>query len=317
MRVVFAGTPDVAATSLERLLGSGHQVVGCLTRPDAGAGRGRRSRPSPVRALAEEAGIPVLAPAGLREEGVREHLQAWAPDVVAVVAYGGLVPPELLTLPPHGWVNLHFSLLPAWRGAAPVQHALLAGDDVTGAVTFTLEEGLDTGPVLGRLTETVRPRDTSGDLMGRLAHSGAELLVATLDAMEADTLVPEPQSVDGVSLAPKIEVADARVDWSRPAFAVDRLVRATTPAPGAWSTWRGERVKLGPVEPVGTTDRTTCAEEVVLAPGEVRADKRQVLVGTGSTPVRLGLVQARGRKAVPAADWARGVRPAEGETLGD
>lgn len=316
MRVVFAGTPDVAATSLERLLASGHQVVGALTRPDAGAGRGRRARPSPVRQVADEAGVPVLAPQRLREPGVREQLQAWAPEVCAVVAYGGLVPPELLTLPPRGWVNLHFSLLPAWRGAAPVQHALLAGDDVTGAVTFTLEEGLDTGPVLGRLTETVRPRDTSGDLLGRLATSGAELLVATLDAMEADTLVPERQAAEGVSLAPKIEVEDARVDWSRPAFAVDRLVRATTPVPGAWTTWRGERVKLGPVEPVGTEGRPAPEDEVTLAPGEVRADKRQVLVGTGTTPVRLGLVQARGRKVVPAADWARGVRPADGETLG-
>ncbi len=315
MRVVFAGTPQVAATSLERLLASGHQVVGVLTRPDAGAGRGRRSRPTPVRRLAEEAGVPVLAPGRLRESGVREQLEAWAPDVGAVVAYGGLVPPELLGLPTHGWVNLHFSLLPAWRGAAPVQHALLAGDDVTGAVTFTLEEGLDTGPVLGRLTEAVRPRDTSGDLLGRLADSGAELLVATLDAMEAGTLVPEPQSADGVSLAPKVEVEDARVDWTRPAFAVDRLVRATTPAPGAWTTWRGERVKLGPVEPLTADDLPEGAG--ALSPGELLAGRRDVLVGTGTTPVRLGLVQPQGRRAVPAADWARGVRPTPGESLGD
>lgn len=289
-------------------------MVGVITRPDAGAGRGRRTRPTPVRQVAEAAGIPVLAPTRLREPGVREQLTAWAPDVGAVVAYGGLVPAELLGLPRHGWVNLHFSLLPAWRGAAPVQHALLAGDDVTGAVTFTLEEGLDTGPVLGRLTETVRPRDTSGELLERLAGSGAELLAATLDAMEAGTLVPEPQSAEGVSLAPKIEVEDARVDWTRPAFAVDRQVRATTPAPGAWSTWRGERLKLGPLEPLAAEELPQ--EAVPLAPGELLARRRDVLVGTGSTPVRLGMVQPHGRKAVPAADWARGVRPAPGESLG-
>ncbi len=311
MRVVFAGTPEVAVPSLERLLASGHEVVGCLTRPDATAGRGRRTRPSPVRLHAERAAVPVLTPVRLRDEGVREQLEAWEPDVCAVVAYGALVPPELLALPPQGWVNLHFSLLPAWRGAAPVQHAVMAGDDVTGAVTFVLEEGLDTGPVLGRLTETVRPRDTSGDLLGRLAGSGADLLVATLDAMEAGTLVPEPQSADGVSLAPKIDVEDARVDWSRPAFAVDRLVRGTTPAPGAWTTWRGDRLKLGPVEPVPEQEGAGR-----IAPGEVRAGRREVLVGTGTTPVRLGEVQPRGRRAMPAADWARGVRPEPGEVLG-
>ena len=311
MRIVFAGTPEVAVPSLERLLASSHEVVGCLTRPDAAAGRGRRARPSPVRVRAEEAGVPVLAPARLREEGVREQLEAWAPDVCAVVAYGALVPAELLALPLHGWVNLHFSLLPAWRGAAPVQHAVMAGDDVTGAVTFVLEEGLDTGPVLGRLTETVRPRDTSGDLLGRLAESGADLLVATFDAMEARTLVPEPQPADGVSLAPKIEVEDARVEWTRPAFAVDRQVRGTTPTPGAWTTWRGERLKLGPVEPVPEQEAGDR-----LAPGEVRAEKRRVLVGTGSGPVRLGEVRPHGRKAMPAPDWARGVRPAPGEVLG-
>ncbi|GAA1182464.1 methionyl-tRNA formyltransferase [Ornithinimicrobium humiphilum] len=306
--MVFAGTPEVALPSLRALLESEHEVVGVLTRPDAQAGRGRRTRPSPVREAAEAAGIPVATPARLRDEGVREQLEAWAPDVCAVVAYGALVPPELLALPPHGWVNLHFSLLPAWRGAAPVQHAVMAGDEITGAVTFVLEEGLDTGPVLGRLTETVRPRDTSGDLLERLSVSGAALLVATFDALERGELVPEPQPVEGVSLAPKIEVEDARVDWTRPAFAVDRLVRGCTPAPGAWTTWRGERMKLHPVEPVEAD-----AGEPVLAPGEVRAGRREVLVGTGTTPVRLGQVQPHGKKVMAAADWARGVRPEPGE----
>lgn len=314
MKVVFAGTPEVARPSLEALLASSHEVVGVLTRPDARAGRGRRSRPSPVREAAEAAGVPVLAPPRLREPAVREQLEEWAPDVCAVVAYGALVPPELLSMPAHGWVNLHFSLLPAWRGAAPVQHAVMAGDQITGAVTFVLEEGLDTGPVLGRLTETVRPRDTSGDLLDRLSVSGAGLLVATFDALERGELVPEPQPVEGVSLAPKLEVADARVDWSRPAFAVDRHVRGCTPAPGAWTTWRGERLKL---LPVGLTTGPHDDEAAPPAPGELRAGRREVLVGTGTDPVRLGEVQPHGKKVMAAADWARGVRPVPGERLGE
>jgi methionyl-tRNA formyltransferase len=308
VKVVFAGTPEVARPSLEALLASGHEVVGALTRPDARAGRGRRARPSPVREAAEAAGVPVLAPQRLRDEGVREQLEAWAPDACAVVAYGALVPPELLALPAHGWVNLHFSLLPAWRGAAPVQHAVMAGDDITGAVTFVLEQGLDTGPVLGRLTETIRPRDTSGELLQRLAVAGSGLLVATFDALERGELVPEPQPAEGVSLAPKLDVDDARVDWSAPAFAVDRLVRGCTPAPGAWTTWRGERLKVLPVEPVEAP--------TLPLPGELLAGRREVLVGTGTVPVRLGEVQPHGKKVMAAADWARGVRPEAGERLG-
>ncbi len=307
MKVVFAGTPQVARPALEALLASTHEVVGCLTRPDARAGRGRRSRPSPVREAAEAAGVPVLAPQRLRDDGVREQLEAWAPDVCAVVAYGALVPAELLSLPTHGWVNLHFSLLPAWRGAAPVQHAVMAGDEITGAVTFVLEEGLDTGPVLGRLTEAVRPRDTSGDLLDRLSVAGAGLMVATFDALERGDLVPAPQPEEGVSLAPKIEVHDARVDWSRPAFAVDRLVRGCTPAPGAWTNWRGERLKILPVVPVEA--RGADQADARLAPGQLRAGRHEVLVGTATGPVRLGEVQPHGKKVMAAADWARGVRP--------
>lgn len=309
MRLVFAGTPEVAVPSLRALIASEHEVVGVLTRPDARVGRGRRTRPSPVREVAEAEGIPVLTPTRLREHGVLEQLQEWAPDGCAVVAYGGLVPAELLTLPAHGWVNLHFSLLPAWRGAAPVQHAVMAGDEITGAVTFVLEEGLDTGPVLGRLTEPVRPRDTSGELLDRLSVSGAELLVATFDGLERGELVAQAQPGEGVSHAPKIEVEDARVDWARPAFAVDRLVRGVTPAPGAWTTWRGERFKVHPVTLVD-------GPMVELRPGEIRADKHDVLVGTATVPVRLGAVQPHGKKTMPAADWARGVRPQEGEMFG-
>ncbi|WP_010148583.1 methionyl-tRNA formyltransferase [Serinicoccus profundi] len=304
MRVVFAGTPAAAVPSLRALLDSRHEVVGVLTRRDAPAGRGRTLRPSPVRQVAQEAGIPVLTPRSLREPEALERLREWAPEACPVVAYGLLVPPDLLTVPAHGWVNLHFSLLPAWRGAAPVQHALRAGDDVSGAVTFRLEEGLDTGPVLGRLTETIRPTDTAGELLTRLADAGAQLLVSTLDALEEGTVHAVAQPADGVSHAPKLEVDDARVRWDRPAFAIDRLVRACTPEPGAWTMLAGERVKLGPVAPLPSEAAST----TVLAPGEIGVGRREVLVGTGTGPVRLGEVQAPGKRAMPAPDWARGAR---------
>jgi methionyl-tRNA formyltransferase len=257
--------------------------------------------PSPVRVAADEAGVPVLTPRGLREPGVADALADLA----------GLVPPSLLGVPRHGWVNLHFSLLPAWRGAAPVQHAIMAGDTMTGATTFLLEEGLDTGPVLGTLTEPIRDTDTAGQLLDRLAVAGAGLLVATLDALEAGEVRPQPQSRDGVSLAPKLAVDDARIRWERPAYAVDRQVRGCTPAPGAWTTFRGQRLKVQPVQPVAEP-----AGSGPLPVGGVQVSRQQVLVGTGNGAVRLGLVQPHGKAAMPAADWARGARPAPDEVLG-
>lgn len=301
MRLVFAGTPAAALPSLQALLDSDHELAAVVTRPDAPAGRGRALRPSPVRELAQSAGVEVLTPRSPREQAFLERLRGLAPDCCPVVAYGALVPRAALDIPPAGWVNLHFSLLPAWRGAAPVQHALLAGDEVTGASTFLLEEGLDTGPVLGVLTEQVRPADTAGDLLGRLAIAGAGLLVATLDGLAAGTLQPVPQPADGVSLAPKIGVEDARVDWAAPALRVDRVVRACTPAPGAWTTLRGRRVKLGPVE---LTDRR-------LPAGELHGD----LVGTATTAVRLGTVRPEGKGEMAAVDWLRGLRPEPAELL--
>ena len=300
MRLVFAGTPQVAVPTLRALLDSPrHDVLAVVTRPDRPAGRGRAVSQSPVRVAADAAGVEVLTPERPRDEDFLAQLAALAPDCCPVVAYGALVPPVALDIPRHGWVNLHFSLLPAWRGAAPVPHAILAGDDVTGATTFRLEEGLDTGPVYGVVTTDVGPRDTSGDVLDRLAQSGAGLMVATLDAIEDGSAVPQPQPSDGVSLAPKVSVDDARIDWNAPALRVDRLVRACTPAPGAWTTLRGRRLKLGPV--------TTAAAEV-LAPGRIQADRERVLVGTGSNAVQLGDVQPEGRAAMPAADWARGLR---------
>ncbi|MGE0819348.1 MAG: methionyl-tRNA formyltransferase [Candidatus Nanopelagicales bacterium] len=308
MRLVFAGTPEVALPSLSALIASQHEVVAVVTRPDAPAGRGRSLQASPVALLAEEHGIEVLKPERPRDPEFLARLAELEPDCCPVVAYGALVPRAALDIPRLGWVNLHFSLLPAWRGAAPVQHAVWHGDDVTGASTFVLEEGLDTGPVLGVVTETVRPTDTSGDLLGRLAQSGAGLLVATMDGLASGALVAVPQPADGISLAPKITVDDARVDWSQPAVRVGRQVRACTPAPGAWTTYRGERLKLGPV--------SLLEDDVSLAPGEVGIDKNRVRVGTASHAVVLGEVRAQGKKAMSAADWARGVRPEAGEVLG-
>ena len=307
MRVLFAGTPDVAVPSLRAVLASRHEVVAVLTRPDAPAGRGRTLHPSEVAEVALAEGIEVLRPPTPRDPEFLARLAELAPDAAPIVAYGGLIPPAALAIPRIGWINLHFSLLPAWRGAAPVQHAVMAGDEVTGASTFLLEEGLDTGPVFGVVTETIRPTDTSGDLLARLAESGAGLLVATLDGLESGALVAVPQAADGISLAPKIGVDDARVTWSDPAMRVDRLVRGCTPAPGAWTTFRGERLKLGPVRP---------APEVTgLEPSEVRVVKNEVWVGTGTHAVRLGDVQAQGKRQMGAGDWARGVRIEPGETL--
>lgn len=301
MRLVFAGTPEPALPSLRRLLDSSrHEVVGVVTRPDAPVGRSRNPRRSPVGALADEAGVPVLTPERASDQGFLVDLAALAPDCCPVVAYGNLLRRAALDVPPHGWVNLHFSLLPAWRGAAPVQAAVRAGDEVTGASTFRLEEGMDTGPVYGTVTEEIGPDDTAGALLERLARSGAALLESTLDGIADASLVAVPQPAEGVSHAPKVEVADARVVWDRPARAVDRDIRAVTPAPGAWTTWGDERFKLGPVTMTG---------ERGLAPGTLRVERDGVLVGTASSAVLLGDVQPSGRKPMRAADWARGVRP--------
>jgi len=306
MRLVFAGTPDVALPSLEALTASRHEVVGVLTRPPAAAGRGRAPRPSAVHVRADQLGLPVFTPSSLRDPDALAPLADLAPDCCPVVAYGALLPPAALAIPVHGWINLHFSLLPRWRGAAPVQHAIRAGDTETGSTTFRIDEGLDTGPILLQEPTSIGDRETSGDLLERMARSGATLLVATLDALEDGALGAQPQTTDGVTLAPRIEVEDARIDWHQPAAHVDRLVRASTPAPGAWTMLMDARVRLGPVEFSDATD---------LAPGEIRAGKRDVLVGTGSTAVRLGEVIAQGKRAMSAADWARGVRLGPGEAF--
>jgi methionyl-tRNA formyltransferase len=309
LRVVFAGTPEVALPSLQAIADSHHDLVGVVTRPDAPAGRGRRLTPSPVAQLADDLGVPVLRPEHPRDPEFQAALRDLRPDCCPVVAYGALLPQSALDIPRHGWVNLHFSLLPAWRGAAPVQHAIWHGDEVTGATTFRIVQQMDAGPTYGVMTENVRPTDTAGDLLGRLAAGGAQLLVATLDGIESGGIEARPQPADGVSLAPKILVEDAEVDWTEPAAAVDRRIRACTPGPGAWTTFEGERFKVGPVLIEANVDS--------LAPGELRVQKDAVLVGTGSLPVRLGEVKAFGKKQMPAADWARGVRVESGARFGE
>ncbi len=309
MRVVFAGTPEVALPALDAIAASDHELVGVITRPDAPAGRGRRLVASPVAVRAEELGVPVLKPEHPRDDTFQAELAALRPDCCPVVAYGAMLPQSALDIPVHGWVNLHFSVLPAWRGAAPVQHSLWAGDEVTGATTFRIVKALDAGPVFGVMTERIRDTDTSGDLLARLAEGGAGLLVKTLDGIESGELEAREQWEDGVSLAPKIAVEDAMVDWHERAAAVDRRVRACTPAPGAWTTFDGERLKLGPVLPV--------ADREELEPGLVEVTKNAVYVGTGGGVVHLGDVQAFGKKLMPAADWARGARLESGARLGD
>jgi methionyl-tRNA formyltransferase len=277
-----------------------------VTRPDAPAGRGRHLVRSPVGALADEQGVEVLTPAKPSDPAFLERLRELAPDCCPVVAYGGLLPQSALDIPAHGWVNLHFSILPAWRGAAPVQAAVRHGDEITGASTFRIVKALDAGPVFGVLTEAVRPTDTAGALLDRLAEAGAGLLVSTVDGIADGTLQAVEQPADGVSYAHKITTDDARLDLTAPAAAVDRLARAVTPDPGAWVEFRGDRIKLGPVS-------RTDADQ--LAPGELLVERKRVLVGTATQPVALGEVQAPGKKRMAATDWARGARVEAGERL--
>jgi methionyl-tRNA formyltransferase len=301
VRIVFAGTPEPALPSLRRLIETPHHdVVAVLTRPDAAKGRHGKPSPSPVAQLALEHDIPVLRPSRPNSDEFIAELTELAPDACGVVAYGALLSERLLGVPTNGWINLHFSLLPAWRGAAPVQAAIAAGDAVTGATTFQIELALDSGPVYGVVTETIRPADTAGDLLERLSISGAALLETTLDGIADASLSAVPQPADGVTVAPKVTVEDARIRWELPAHVVDRRIRAVTPNPGAWTMIGDLRVKVGPVTVEDGVDG--------LAPGAIRVERNGVHIGTGSQPVLLGQIQPPGKKLMNAADWARGAR---------
>jgi methionyl-tRNA formyltransferase len=301
VRLVFAGTPEPALPALRHLIDSPrHEVVAVLTRPDAAAGRHRKPEPSPVAREALDRGIPVLRPERPNSPEFVAELAELAPDCCAVVAYGALLRGALLAVPPRGWINLHFSLLPAWRGAAPVQAAIAAGDAITGATTFQIELSLDSGPIYGVVTETIQPTDTAGELLERLALSGAALLSTTLDGIADDRLAPQPQPADGISIAPKITVEEARVRWDLPALVVERRIRAVTPNPGAWTLIGDLRIKVGPVQ-LGDAPEP-------LPPGGIHVDRKSVWIGTGSEPVRLGQIQPPGKKLMNAVDWARGAR---------
>ncbi|MFT4110341.1 methionyl-tRNA formyltransferase [Propionicimonas sp.] len=300
MRLVFAGTPQVAADTLLQLLDRGrHDVVAVLTRPDAPQGRSARPVPSPVATVALDRGIEVLRPVRPGDPDLATRLAELAPDCCPIVAYGGLIPPRLLALPGKGWVNVHFSLLPRWRGAAPVQHAILAGDQVTGVTVFELVEDLDAGPVLATRTYPLGGRETSGEVLADLQDIGAALLADTLDAVEDGTATPVAQPVDGITLAPKLTVPAARIDWAQPAAAIDRQVRANNPSPMAWTDLHGERLRVL---------RSAVGPDAGLAPGEIVPAKREVLVGTGEGSLALLEVQPAGRKSLPGPDWGRGLR---------
>jgi len=297
VRVVFAGTPETAVPSLEALVASRHDVVAVITRPDAPAGRGRTLTASPVAEAAEAHGIEVLKPAKPSDPEFMARLRELAPDCIPIVAYGALIRREALDIPEYGWINLHFSVLPAWRGAAPVQRAIMAGDEVTGATVFSLVEELDAGPTLGTITELIRDDDTTAELLERLADWGSKLLVDVIDHIEDRDISAIPQPEDNISYAPKLTTEEAQIDWNRPAFAIDRHVRGCTPAPGAWTVLVGDRVKIFPLK---------ISDERTLAPGHIAIGKNEVRVGTTTSDVVLGDVQAVGKKRMPAADWARG-----------
>lgn len=304
MRVLFAGTPEAAVPSLDAIVAAGHEVVGVLTRPDAPQGRGRTLHPSPVGARASELGIPTLTPRSLRDADALDAIGALEPDVCPIVAYGNLVPAEILAIPTYGWVNLHFSLLPAWRGAAPVQRAMMAGDSELGVTTFRLVPELDAGPIFRQGVANVPNDATAGETLDALAHFGAAMLVDTLADLAAG-VEPTPQPSDDTTYAAKITVDDAHLDWNLPAVRLHRLILGTSPAPGAWTTLAGERFKVL---------RSRVADQAgSLEPGEIEIERKRVLVGTGTTPLELVDVQPPGKRHMRATDWARGARIEPGQ----
>jgi methionyl-tRNA formyltransferase len=297
VKILYAGTPSVAVPPLVHLAERPDvEIVAVLTRTDAPVGRKKVLTPSPVAEEAGRRGLPVLK-ANRVDAELTERIRDLGADVAAVVAYGALVPQAALDAVPHGWINLHFSLLPQWRGAAPVQRALMAGDTVVGASTFLLEAGLDTGPVLGTMTDEVRPDDTAGTVLERLSRTAAPLLADSLRAVVDGSARPAPQQGD-VTHAPKLTAEDGRVRWSDPAVAVAHRVRGATPEPGAWTRLDERRLKLDLVLP-----RPDVRD---LAPGRCVLRGDAVLVGTGSYAVQLTRVQPAGKKTMEATAWARG-----------
>lgn len=296
MRIIFAGTPVTAVPSLAALAQQ-HEIIAVLTRPPARVGRKRVLTPSPVEEKARELGIDVLTPTSLKDSEIQRQITQLAPDVVAVVAYGLLIPERLLQVPVYGWINLHFSLLPHWRGAAPVQHAIASGAHKTGLATFQIEKGLDTGPVFDVEAVDIRHRETAGELLERLSYQGASLLARTLSSIGDGSAKPAPQ-VGEATHAPQLQAADGKLDLSRTAAELDAHIRGVTPAPGAWTTWDGERVKIGPAVPAGGD----------VPVGEVVIDGDDVHLGTGAGVLTLDMIAPPGKPWMMARDWGRGVR---------
>lgn len=306
MRLIFAGTPATALPSLRTLLDSQHEVVAVLTCADAPAGRGRKLTASPVKTLALEAGVPVLTPQSLRDPQVQAQLRALDADAAAVVAYGKLVPAEALAIPTHGWVNLHFSLLPELRGAAPAQRAVLSGATQTGMSVFRLDEGLDTGEIITTRERTIGPYETAGELLEAMAEDGATLLLEALDAMADGTATFTVQDHEAATHAAKLSSAEARIDWDLPAQQVSARIRGMSPQPGAWTDWQGTRMKVLGLEPA-----PQMTEGDRLAPGRLLATKRHLLVGTATDPLAIALLAPPGKRPMRGADWARGAGLAE------
>ncbi len=303
LSLVFAGSPAAAVPSLAALHSSRHRVTSVLTREDSEQGRRRTLTPTAVAHAAEDLGFPVIKANRLAGEAT-ERITALGPDLGVIVAYGGLLREPLLSVPRLGWINLHFSLLPRWRGAAPVQRAIIAGDEITGASVFQLVEALDAGPVFGQFTQAVAPGQTAGDLLTSLADAGAELLLRVVDALAEGTARAVPQDGD-VTPAPKLEPADGRIDWSADVGTVDRLIRGVTPEPGAFTTIDALRFKIHRARPAEAT--------AALAPGRLASGGERILVGTGTTPLELITVQPAGKKPMAAAEWWRGRTANAGE----
>lgn len=315
--ILFAGTPEVAVPSLRELTKDSEHfdVRAVLTRPDAPTGRGRKLVPSPVKQAALELGLPVLESDPKNEDVFLEQLAATGAKAAAVVAYGKILRQNVLDALPLGWYNLHFSLLPQWRGAAPVQRAIWAGDDITGATVFRITRGMDCGPILAQFTTKIESHENSGDLLARLANDGAPLLAASLRGMETGEIVPVEQDQTPQEVAQKITVEDAHIDFHAPVFAVDRQIRACTPNPGAWcelhadDEHNADPITLHVLRAVPADANDPHAQDFnQLDPGKLLAGKKQVWVGTLSGALELLEVKAQGKKAMKAADWARGAR---------
>lgn len=296
LRLVFAGSPAAAVPSLRALAATGHEIVSAITRADSPQGRRGVLTATPVAEAAGELGIPIIR-ANRLAGAATDAVQALAPDLGVIVAYGGLVREPLLSVPRSGWINLHFSLLPRWRGAAPVQRAIMAGDELTGATVFQLDAELDAGDILGTVTEPIGRHQTAGGLLAALSESGAELLVRVVEAL-ADGSARAQRQVGEVTLAPKLTAIDGEIDWNRPAEVVDDLIRGVTPEPGAFTTVDGVRLKL--------LEAAIAWDVAPIVPGEFALAGTAVVVGTGTQPVELLRVHPAGRNAMDAAAWWRG-----------